>query len=57
MSIAIQMLGYKKEQFFVFIQQMIALTKDGKEFKMSKRFGNSLTADDLIDSIGFDNAR
>jgi arginyl-tRNA synthetase len=37
--------------------QMVKLIKDGEEFKMSKRSGNSLTLDDLLNAIGKDAAR
>lgn len=57
MNIAIQLLGYKKEQLTTLIMQMVRLTKDGKEFKMSKRTGNSLTLEDLINTIGKEPAR
>lgn len=57
MSTAIQMLGFKKEQMHVCIMQMVQLTKNGQEFKMSKRTGNSFTTIDLIDLIGKDAAR
>ena len=57
MSIAMQLLGYKKEQLTTLIMQMVRLTKDGKEFKMSKRTGNSLTLEDLINTIGKEPAR
>jgi arginyl-tRNA synthetase len=36
---------------------MVRLTKNGEEFKMSKRSGQSLTMKDLMDSIGIDSAR
>lgn len=57
MSIAIQLLGYKKEQLTTLIMQMVRLTKNGKEFKMSKRSGSSLTLEDLINTIGKEPAR
>ena len=57
MNIAIQLLGYKKEQLTTLIMQMVRLTKNGKEFKMSKRSGNSLTLEDLINTIGKEPAR
>ncbi len=57
MNIAIQLLGYKKEQIEILIMQMVRLVKDGKEFKMSKRTGNSLTLSDLVNAIGKDAAR
>ena len=39
------------------IMEMVKLTKDGEPFKMSKRSGQSLTLNDLIESIGVDSAR
>jgi arginyl-tRNA synthetase len=57
LSIALQLLGFKKEQFNVLIMQMIRLTENGKEFVMSKRTGNSLTLQDLVQAIGKDVAR
>jgi len=52
MTIALQMLGYQKSVMTVFIQQMVRLVKNGQEFKMSKRTGNSLTIEDLLKTIG-----
>ncbi|MGL5591119.1 MAG: arginine--tRNA ligase [Mycoplasmoidaceae bacterium] len=49
-------LGYKDKLNGV-IMQMVKLTKDGEPFKMSKRSGQSLTLNDLIESIGVDSAR
>jgi arginyl-tRNA synthetase len=57
MKIAIQLLGYNKENIEILIMQMVRLVKDGAEFKMSKRSGNSLTLQDLLDTIGKDAAR
>lgn len=57
LKIAIQLLEFKPDKITTFFQQMIRLTKNGEEFKMSKRSGNSLTAQDLIDAIGKDAAR
>ncbi len=57
MRIAVQLLGFKPEQIQVLIMQMVRLVKDGKEFKMSKRTGNSLTLADLVEAIGKDAAR
>jgi arginyl-tRNA synthetase len=51
------MLGYKREQLHVLIMQMVKLVKNGQEFKMSKRSGNSLTLDDLLETIGKEPAR
>jgi len=57
MTAAIQILGYKKENFKVICMQMVHLVKDGKEYKMSKRSGQSLTTKDLVKAIGKDAAR
>jgi arginyl-tRNA synthetase len=57
MQIAIQLLGYRKDQLEVLIMQMVRLIKNGEEFKMSKRSGISLTLQDLLDTIGKDAAR
>jgi arginyl-tRNA synthetase len=57
MAIAIELLGYQKQQFNVLIMQMVKLTQNGQELKMSKRSGTSLTMRDLIDKIGKDAAR
>jgi arginyl-tRNA synthetase len=51
------LLGYKKEQINILFQQMVRLTKNGEDFKMSKRSGQSLTAEDLLNSIGKEAAR
>lgn len=56
-TIALQCLGYKRDIMHVIVMQMVKLTKDGQEFKMSKRSGNSLTLRDLIEAIGVDSAR
>jgi arginyl-tRNA synthetase len=57
MKIAIQLLGYPKDNLETLIMQMVRLVKNGEEFKMSKRSGNSLTLQDLLDTIGKDAAR
>ncbi|MGL4616616.1 MAG: arginine--tRNA ligase, partial [Mycoplasmoidaceae bacterium] len=55
-SAACNCLGYK-DKLNAIIMQMVKLTKDGEPFKMSKRSGQSLTLNDLIESIGVDSAR
>ncbi|MDR0674968.1 MAG: arginine--tRNA ligase, partial [Mycoplasmataceae bacterium] len=57
MKIAIQLLGYSKDKVEILIMQMVRLVKNGAEFKMSKRSGNSLTLQDLLNTIGKDAAR
>ncbi|GHU50045.1 hypothetical protein FACS189459_3170 [Bacilli bacterium] len=57
LKIALSYLKIEKDKLEVLIQQIIHLTKNGQEFKMSKRTGNSLTARDLLSTIGLDAAR
>lgn len=57
MNIAMKILGYNPDKLVTLIMQMVRLVKDGKEFKMSKRSGNSLTLDDLVKAIGKEPAR
>lgn len=57
MKIAMQLLGNDADKLVILILQMIKLTKNGQEFKMSKRSGQSFTLQDLIDTIGVNAAR
>lgn len=57
MTIAIQLLNFKKKQLHICIMQMVQLLKNGKEFKMSKRFGNSFNARDIYTLFGKDTIR
>ncbi|MDE6289321.1 MAG: arginine--tRNA ligase [Ureaplasma sp.] len=57
MKIALQALGYKAEQLEIACMQMVRLVKNGEEFKMSKRTGQSLTLMDLVNAIGKDASR
>ena len=41
----------------VMIGQLVKLVRDGVEVKLSKRAGNIITLDDLIDAVGVDAAR
>jgi arginyl-tRNA synthetase len=43
--------------FRIIISQLVRLVKDGKEARMSKRAGNVINLDDLIDEIGHDVTR
>lgn len=54
---AIQILGYNKDQLEVDITQMAMMIKDGKEFKMSKRTGKSISLRELIEEVGVDALR
>jgi len=53
---AAQALGFQGELHFI-ISQLVKVVKDGKEVRMSKRAGNVVTIDDLIEAVGYDVAR
>ncbi|NTW13504.1 MAG: arginine--tRNA ligase [Candidatus Moranbacteria bacterium] len=53
---AAQALGFSGP-FDIFIVQLVRLVKDGKEVRMSKRAGNVVTIDELVDLVGHDVAR
>ncbi len=54
---SIQILGYDKDQLEVDITQMAMMIKDGEEFKMSKRTGQSISLRELISEVGVDALR
>src|SRR3989344_5101841 len=53
---AAKALGFSGDLKFIIIQ-LVKLVKDGKEVKMSKRTGNVVYIDDLIEEVGNDVAR
>lgn len=53
---AAKALGFEGD-FRVIISQLVRLVKDGKEARMSKRAGNVIYIDDLVDEIGHDVTR
>jgi arginyl-tRNA synthetase len=53
---ASEALGFKGELKFLVVQ-LVRLVKDGKETRMSKRAGNVVYIDELIDKVGHDVAR
>ena len=57
MKAAVQCMGYRPEQLEILILQMVRLLRDGQEVKMSKRTGQSVTLNELIDEVGTDAAR
>ena len=54
---AAEALGFPREKLKFIIVQLVRLVKDGKEVRMSKRAGNVVFIDELIDKIGHDTAR
>jgi arginyl-tRNA synthetase len=57
MKAAMVALGYDPALFEVLIAQQINLLKDGQPFKMSKRRGEFITMNDLLEEVGNDVAR
>lgn len=53
---AAQALGFAGDFRFVLVQ-LVKLVKDGQEVRMSKRAGNVVTVDELIEVVGYDVAR
>ena len=47
----------KRENMEILIGQMVNLVRDGEPVKMSKRAGNIITLEDLVDAVGVDAAR
>ncbi len=54
---AIMILGYDENQLEIDITQMAAMVKDNKEFKMSKRSGQSVSLRELIEQTSVDALR
>ncbi|HYP47491.1 MAG TPA: arginine--tRNA ligase, partial [Thermoleophilaceae bacterium] len=57
LSAAWQAIGGDPERFEIVIMQLVNLTEGGKRVQMSKREGEFVTLDDLIDDIGVGAAR
>ncbi len=53
---ATQALGFKGEVHFIIVQ-LVKLVKDGAEVRMSKRAGNVVSIEELIETVGHDVAR
>src|SRR4029077_15863334 len=54
---AAQALGYDPSRVEIAIYQMVHLIEDGEQKRMSKRRGDVVLLDDLMDGIGVDAAR
>jgi arginyl-tRNA synthetase len=54
---AAEALGFEKNEVSFVLVQLVRLVKDGQEVRMSKRAGNIVLVDDLIDRVGVDVAR
>ncbi len=55
--IGVQMLGYDTSFVHTLLHQIVTLTRDGKEVRMSTRAGTYVALDDLIDEVGPDPVR
>ena len=54
---AMAALGYDPEKLEILLLQMVSLFRDGKPVKMSKRTGQAITLNELIEEVGADAAR
>ncbi|HYX89381.1 MAG TPA: arginine--tRNA ligase [Gaiellaceae bacterium] len=52
-----RMLGYDPERIEVLLYQLVHLTRGGRQTKMSKRRGDVVFLDELMDEVGVDAAR
>lgn len=57
MRAAVQALGHDPDDLEVVITQLVRLEKDGQEVRISKRSGNLITLEDLLDEVGVDAVR
>lgn len=56
MQAAIQAFGYAKDRLCVVLTQMVRLLRNGKKVEMSKRAGEFVTLQDVLDEVGGDAA-
>lgn len=54
---SMQALGYNPDRLEILLLQMVALYRDGELVKMSKRTGQAVTLDELMEEVGVDAAR
>lgn len=54
---SIEALGYDKDKLDVKLLQMVKLSKDGEEIKMSKRTGKTVTISELLEEVGVNSSR
>ena len=57
MKAAMEFLGFDSSKLEIILAQMVSLLKDGQPYKMSKRAGNFILMDDVLDDIGSDALR
>jgi arginyl-tRNA synthetase len=54
---ALRALGHPAETFTVCLTQLVQLMRDGQEVRLSKRAGDIITIDEVLDEVGPDAAR
>lgn len=52
-----EVMGYESERIDIIVMQLVRLFEAGKEVRMSKRTGNYVTLDELINEVGLDVSR
>jgi len=57
MKAAMQALGHEPDDLEIVITQLVKLERDGVEMKMSKRAGQFVTIDDMVNEVGADAVR
>jgi len=57
MKAMVECLGHPKDSFEILFTQIVRLFKDGQEFRMSKRKGNFVEMDELLEQVSVDAAR
>ncbi len=57
MKRAVSLFGYDPDQLVVILMQLVKLYQNGELVTMSKRSGQYVTLEDLIDEVGYDAAR
>lgn len=57
MKAMVECLGHSKDSLEILFTQIVRLFKDGEEFRMSKRKGNFVLMEDLLDQVSVDAAR
>lgn len=54
---AMEFLGFSSDKLEIILAQMVSLLQNGKPYKMSKRAGNFILMDEILDEIGSDALR
>ncbi len=57
LKVGVQALGHAPEELEIILGQLVVLVKGGQEVRLSKRAGDLVLLDDLVDAVGADVAR